>query len=143
MRDKLPLYLLTAAKNSPILVELKNGETLNGLLLNCDSWMNLTLKDVIQSSANGEEFLKLPEIYIKGMHIKYMRMPDEIMDHAKEQNLINMEQRNRTQKRRGGGSNFNSNRRGHGPNRNGGYNNQHNRRHNNQQQHSTSNGGKL
>lgn len=33
-----------------MLVELKNGETLNGLLLNCDTWMNLTLKEVVQTS---------------------------------------------------------------------------------------------
>lgn len=33
-----------------MLVELKNGETLNGHLVNCDTWMNLTLKEVVQSS---------------------------------------------------------------------------------------------
>jgi U6 snRNA-associated Sm-like protein LSm4 len=40
--------------------------------------MNLTLKDVIQSSANGEDFLKIPEIYIRGIHIKYLRLPEEV-----------------------------------------------------------------
>lgn len=137
---------MTAAKNQPILVELKNGETINGQLVNCDSWMNLTLKDVIQSSANAEEFLKIPECYIRGNHIKYLRLPDEIMDHAKEQNIQNMEQRNRNQKRRGGG-NFN-NRRGYGNqsnggnSRNGGYNNQGgygNRRYNNNNNNNSNN----
>ena len=33
-----------------MLVELKNGETLNGHLVQCDTWMNLTLKEVIQTS---------------------------------------------------------------------------------------------
>lgn len=33
-----------------MLVELKSGETLNGYLVNCDTWMNLTLKEVIQTS---------------------------------------------------------------------------------------------
>jgi U6 snRNA-associated Sm-like protein LSm4 len=128
----LPLYLLTSAKTKPIMIELKNGETLNGDLVNCDNWMNLTLKNVIQSSANGEEFLKIPQCYIRGIHIKYLRLPEEIMDQAKEQNLINMEQRNRTQKRR----NFNNrentnrdNRRSGQFNNRGGYNN---RRYNNQ-----------
>lgn len=74
----MPLYLLTSAKNQPILVELKNGESLNGQLVNCDSWMNLTLKDVIQSSSNGETFVKLPECYIRGNHIKYLRLPEEV-----------------------------------------------------------------
>ncbi len=34
-----------------MLVELKSGETLNGHLLQCDTWMNITLKEVVQTSA--------------------------------------------------------------------------------------------
>lgn len=46
-----------------MLVELKNGETLNGHLVNCDTWMNLTLKEVVQTSpvratASSESTLK-------------------------------------------------------------------------------------
>jgi len=121
------------------MIELKNGETLNGDLVNCDNWMNLTLKNVIQSSANGEEFLKIPQCYIRGIHIKYLRLPEEIMDQAKEQNLINMEQRNRTQKRRNFNNRDNNNRdnRKSGQfNNRGGYNN---RRHNNQNSNHQSN----
>lgn len=32
------------------LVELKNGETYNGILVNCDIWMNLSLRDVVCTS---------------------------------------------------------------------------------------------
>ena len=32
------------------LVELKNGETYNGHLVNCDTWMNIHLRDVICTS---------------------------------------------------------------------------------------------
>ncbi|KAI9841536.1 MAG: hypothetical protein M1837_000637 [Sclerophora amabilis] len=63
----LPLGLLNAAQGHPMLVELKNGETLNGHLVNCDTWMNLTLKEVVQTSP-----------------IKYLRVPDEIIDLVKE-----------------------------------------------------------
>ncbi|WFD00214.1 RNA processing protein [Malassezia yamatoensis] len=48
------------------LVELKNGETFNGHLQDCDNFMNVTLKDVYQTSASGEQFWKLEECYIKG-----------------------------------------------------------------------------
>lgn len=48
--SQLPLGLLNAAQGHPMLVELKNGETLNGHLVNCDNWMNLTLKEVVQTS---------------------------------------------------------------------------------------------
>lgn len=114
----LPLYLLTSAKNQQILVELKNGETINGNLVNCDSWMNLTLNDVIQTFNNGEEFNKLSEVYIKGIHIKYLRLPELVMDKAKEQNALNLEQKHRNNQRRRVGDNYNNNN-----NRNGHYNN--------------------
>lgn len=31
-------------------MELKNGDTYNGTLVSCDSWMNINLKDVICTS---------------------------------------------------------------------------------------------
>ncbi|PMD47453.1 putative U6 snRNA-associated Sm-like protein LSM4, partial [Hyaloscypha variabilis F] len=82
---KLPLGLLTAAQGHPMLVELKNGETLNGHLVTCDTWMNLTLKEVVQTSPDGDKFYRLPEVYVKGNNIKYLRVPDEIIDLVKEQ----------------------------------------------------------
>lgn len=148
---------MTSAKNQQVLIELKNGETINGNLVNCDSWMNLTLNNVIQSFNNGESFNKLGEVYIRGNHIKYLRLPEEvclskgttpdrrlltsqIMDHAKEQNLLNQEQRNRNQKRRTGGfgRNYNNttNRRnfnGNQDNNRGGYNNRRFNNNSNQQ----------
>jgi len=33
-----------------MLVELKNGDTYNGHLVNCDNWMNINLRDVICTS---------------------------------------------------------------------------------------------
>lgn len=52
-----------------MLVELKNGETLNGHLVNCDNWMNLTLKEVVQTSPDGDRFWRLPEVYIRGNNV--------------------------------------------------------------------------
>lgn len=51
LTTQLPLGLLSAAQGHPMLVELKNGETLNGHLVQCDTWMNLTLKEVVQTNA--------------------------------------------------------------------------------------------
>ncbi|KAL0769184.1 hypothetical protein CaCOL14_008492 [Colletotrichum acutatum] len=80
----LPLGLLNAAQGHPMLVELKNGETLNGHLVMCDTWMNLTLKEVVQTSPEGDKFVKIPEVYVKGNNIKYLRVPDDIIDVVKE-----------------------------------------------------------
>ncbi|KAL8758259.1 MAG: hypothetical protein Q9199_001612 [Rusavskia elegans] len=66
----LPLGLLNAAQGHPMLVELKNGETLNGHLVNCDTWMNLTLKEVVQTNPEGTAFFRLPEVYVRGNNSK-------------------------------------------------------------------------
>ncbi|KAF7724256.1 RNA processing protein [Apophysomyces ossiformis] len=81
----LPLSLLHTAAGHPMLVELKNGETFNGHLVNCDNWMNLTLREVIQTSPDGDRFWRLPECYIKGSTIKYLNVPEEIVDMVKEE----------------------------------------------------------
>ncbi|GHP03671.1 hypothetical protein PPROV_000242600 [Pycnococcus provasolii] len=73
----LPLSLLKTAVSQPMMVELKNGETYNGVLLSCDHWMNLHLKDVILTSKDGDRFWKIEECYVRGNTIKYMRVPDD------------------------------------------------------------------
>ncbi|MCJ1457716.1 RNA processing protein [Mycoblastus sanguinarius] len=94
----LPLGLLNAAQGHPMLVELKNGETLNGHLISCDTWMNLTLKEVVQTSPEGDKFTRLPEVYVRGNNIKYLRVPDEIVDLVKDQ-----QQNQPSSRGRGGG----------------------------------------
>ncbi|KAK0552295.1 hypothetical protein OC845_001775 [Tilletia horrida] len=66
------------------LVELKNGETFNGHLVACDNFMNLTLREVYQTGATGEQFWKMPEIYIRGQTIKYCRVADSVLDQVRE-----------------------------------------------------------
>lgn len=75
---KSPSHLLIALmclaiSNPPIdqpldeqLVELKNGSTFNGHLVACDNFMNLTLREVYETSASGEQFWKQKECYIRG-----------------------------------------------------------------------------
>jgi len=80
----LPLSLLKTAINHPILVELKNGETYNGHLAACDSWMNINLREVICTAKDGDRFWRLAECYVRGSTIKYLRIPDEVIDLVKE-----------------------------------------------------------
>ncbi|XP_011456230.1 U6 snRNA-associated Sm-like protein LSm4 [Magallana gigas] len=81
----LPLSLLRTAVNHPMLVELKNGETYNGHLVSCDNWMNINLREVICTSRDGDRFWRMPECYIRGSTIKYLRIPDEVIDMVKEE----------------------------------------------------------
>ncbi|KAK7827584.1 putative u6 snrna-associated sm-like protein lsm4 [Quercus suber] len=63
----LPLSLLKTAQGHPMLVELKSGETYNGHLVNCDTWMNIHLREVICTSKDGDRFWRMPDCYIRGI----------------------------------------------------------------------------
>lgn len=103
----LPLSLLRTSIGHPMLVELKNGETYNGNLVSCDTWMNLHLREVICTSKvraprrlrrrkanpaarrsrrpasratlqDGDRFWRMPMVYVRGNTIKYLRVPEEV-----------------------------------------------------------------
>ncbi|XP_003743819.1 U6 snRNA-associated Sm-like protein LSm4 [Galendromus occidentalis] len=80
----LPLSLLRTAQNHPMLVELKNGETYNGHLVSCDNWMNINLREVICTSREGDKFWRIPECYVRGNTIRFLRIPDEVIEMVKE-----------------------------------------------------------
>lgn len=123
----LPLSLLHTAAGHPMLVELKNGETFNGHLVNCDNFMNLTLREVIQTSPDGDKFWRLPECYIRGNTIKYLNVPEEIVDMVKEEESKQRHMSGRGGRGGRGGNQYNNNNRGNnrgrGQNRGRGGNN--------------------
>jgi len=67
------------------MVELKNGESFNGHLVNCDNFMNITLREVYQTHPDGNKFWKCKECYIRGSTIKYLRMSDALLDQVKQE----------------------------------------------------------
>jgi U6 snRNA-associated Sm-like protein LSm4 len=69
------------------LVELKNGETYNGHLVSCDTWMNVHLKEVICTSKDGDRFWRMANCYVRGNTIKYVCVPDEVIGLVQEENL--------------------------------------------------------
>ncbi|CAL8463460.1 g2994 [Coccomyxa elongata] len=99
----LPLLLLKTAQKHPVLVELKNGETYNGHMVQCDSWMNVHLREVICTSKDGDRFWRIPETYIRGNTIKYLRVPDEVIDKVKEEDYKRDEKRPAMARGRGRG----------------------------------------
>ena len=79
----LPFELLRTAKNQPMMVELKNGETYSGVLVGCDARMNLQMRDSVCTCGDGSRFWRLTECFIRGNTLKYMRLPDEVVELAK------------------------------------------------------------
>jgi len=108
----LPLTLLQTAQNHPMLVELKNGETYNGHLVSCDSWMNINLREVICTSRDGDRFWRMPECYVRGSTVKYLRIPDEVIELVKEDAL--QKNRQRYQGNKGGRGGYKGERGGRG-----------------------------
>ena len=80
----LPLTLLNTAIGQPMAVEMKNGDTYNGVLKGCNVFMNVILEEVIFTSKDGDKFAKMSECYIRGNSIKYMRIVDEILGMVEE-----------------------------------------------------------
>ncbi len=82
-------------------MELKNGETYNGQLVNCDPWMNLNLRNVVCTAREGDRFWKLPAVYVRGNTIKYLCVPDEVLHLVNEEQAAQERQR-KAQRGRGG-----------------------------------------
>ncbi|CAG9797019.1 unnamed protein product [Chironomus riparius] len=110
----LPLSLLKTAQSHPMLVELKNGETYNGHLVSCDTWMNINLREVICTSKDGDKFWRMNECYIRGSTIKYLRIPDEVIDLVKEDIQAKSKNRNQQQQQQNRNTNNQQNNRNFG-----------------------------
>lgn len=61
--------LKQSGKDSRLLVECKSGDSFDGTLQACDTFMNLRLTKVIITSAEGK-FSKSDEVFVRGNNIK-------------------------------------------------------------------------
>ena len=43
------------------------------------------MREVICTSKDGDRFWRMPETYIRGNTIKYLRVPDEVIDKVKDE----------------------------------------------------------
>ena len=47
--------------------------------------MNITMREAYYTSADADRFFKYPECYIRGSAIKYLRIPEKLLDEVKEE----------------------------------------------------------
>ncbi|KAL0248231.1 hypothetical protein GEMRC1_003467 [Eukaryota sp. GEM-RC1] len=76
----LPLSILTLSKGKNVSIELKNGDLYQGTLNESDIFMNIHLKEATFLSKDRQTSQKLPEIYLRGIGVKYIKFPDELID---------------------------------------------------------------
>ncbi|GMR30787.1 hypothetical protein PMAYCL1PPCAC_00982, partial [Pristionchus mayeri] len=73
MREGLSSFIngLTGQK---LLVEMRGEKYANGVLEDCDCFLNLRMKDV--SMLQGSETITLRNFFISGKHIRFIHMDD-------------------------------------------------------------------
>ncbi|KAL0212284.1 hypothetical protein RCL1_005910 [Eukaryota sp. TZLM3-RCL] len=81
----LPLNILAMSKGKDIAVELKNGDLYHGKLQDCDVYMNLHLQDVSFTAKSDNSTSRLPEIYLRGMGVKYVKFDESLIDDCARQ----------------------------------------------------------
>jgi len=75
--------------------------------------LKLAILTIIYSLQDGDRFWRMPECYIRGSTIKYLRIPDEVIDMVKED--AQAKSRNRTEMNKNRGGNASQNQRGGRP----------------------------
>ena len=78
----LPTSVVSSCRGRPVLLELKDGTTYNGLLVSCDGFMNVSLREVVCTSRDGERFWRAEDVHVRGTSVKYFRVPEEALEMA-------------------------------------------------------------
>ena len=76
--------------------------------------MNIYLREVICTSRDGDRFWTINECYIRGANIKYIQIPDEVINKVKEETHSNKRQMQQNRGNQRGGK---GHRGGHGADR--------------------------
>lgn len=79
-----PLTLLRISRNKIVELELKNDDSVRGLLHRCDMLMNLHLKSVTIERSDGSSWF-INECYLRGSSIKYVKLNSNILLLQKEE----------------------------------------------------------
>ena len=65
--------------------------------------MNIHLREVICTSKDGDRFWRMAECYIRGNTIKYLRVPDEVIDKVQQETFTRKDRREFSGRGRGRG----------------------------------------
>ena len=74
--------------------------------------MNISLKDVISTSRDGQTFHRMTEVYIRGSIIKYLRIPEDVIKEVREE-VVAARRAAANKNRADGGNSSNRGRSGH------------------------------
>jgi small nuclear ribonucleoprotein (snRNP)-like protein len=75
-----PNFFLKNSKNKKILIEIKNGDNINGIIYNIDNFMNIHIKNGIITKKDGKNFFKMSDIYIRGSNINSINFDEKVYE---------------------------------------------------------------
>lgn len=90
-----PLDILRNTRGQMVSIELRNGQTVNGSVMRSDRTMNVILKNTIRTSADGKQFYRSREVFIRGASVRNIRMEDRALNLPKKK-LQQKQQHQRT-----------------------------------------------
>lgn len=79
-----PLDLLRNTRGQMVSIELRDGQTVNGSVMRSDRTMNIILKNAIRTSADGKQFYRSREVFIRGASVRNIRMEDRALNLPKK-----------------------------------------------------------
>ncbi|KAJ1652038.1 small nuclear ribonucleoprotein Sm D3 [Dispira simplex] len=71
----VPVKLLHESEGHIVTLEMKNGQTYRGKLLQAEDNMNVQLRDIIVTARDGQ-VSKLDQVYIRGSFVRFFIVPD-------------------------------------------------------------------
>ena len=60
------------------------------MIVRIHSRVIILIQEVICTSRDGDHFWRMNECYVRGSTIKYLRIPDEVIDMVKDENIQRM-----------------------------------------------------
>lgn len=96
-----PLNVLHNTRGQTVSIELRNGETVNGSVMRSDRSMNIILKNTIRTSADGKQFFRSREAFIRGASVRNIRLEERALKFPKQK----QRQQQHHQRILGGGKN--------------------------------------
>ena len=78
----IPIKLLNEAQGHTITLELSNGDTYRGKLVESEDNMNMQLRDVTLTPMESHKGItRMDNVYIRGSQIRFITLP-EVLKHA-------------------------------------------------------------
>lgn len=76
------------SKGKKIMVQMKNGNYLNGILENIDMFMNIKMKEITYTSKAGNSFYNATVAFIRGSQVASINFEEDLLDHINQKKSI-------------------------------------------------------